>query len=42
MGQTPYYLVEDFRDREKVVKAQYIYTRVGDSNTDINKGADIN
>ena len=39
---TPYYLVEDFRDREKVVKAQYIYTRVGDSNTDINKGADIN
>lgn len=41
-NNTPYYLVESYKDREKVVMAQYIYTRIGDTNTDINKGADIN
>lgn len=41
-NDTPYYLIEDYRDKQKVVRAQYIYTRVGDTNTDITKGADIN
>lgn len=41
-NDTPYYLVEDYREQNKLVKSQYIYTRVGDTNTDIDKGADIN
>jgi len=39
---TPYYLTENFRDKDKEVKANYIYTRVGDTNTDIHKSADCN
>lgn len=45
---TPYFLVEDYADKKaehhtsKTVKANYIYTRVGDNNTDIVKSADIN
>jgi len=39
---TPYYLTENFRDKDKEVKANYIYTRVGDTNTDIDKSADCN
>lgn len=39
---TPYFLIEDFRDQDRVVRAHYIYTRVGDNNTDIDKSADIN
>lgn len=37
----PYYLTEDFIDNGKVVKANYIYTRIQDTNTPINKSADI-
>lgn len=37
----PYYLIEDYRDQEKVVKANYIYTRSNDTNTPINRSADI-
>lgn len=39
---TPYFLTEDFRDGARTVRANYIYTRVGDTNTDIDKSADIN
>ena len=39
---TPYFLVEDFRDAGRNVRANHIYTRVGDTNTDIDKSADIN
>lgn len=39
--RTPYYLTKDYTDRGKIVKSNYIYTRVGESNTDINKSADI-
>lgn len=39
---TPYYLVQDYKEQNRTVRAQYIYTRVGDTNTDIDKGADIN
>ncbi|OLN31701.1 ATP-binding protein [Desulfosporosinus metallidurans] len=42
---TPYYLIEDFHDKERkdrVVRANYIYTRVSDTNTDIDKSADHN
>lgn len=38
----PYYLIEDFKCQGKVVKANYIYTRVNDTNTPIDKSADIN
>lgn len=36
----PYYLSEDYRDREKIVKANFIYTRIQDTNTPIDKSAD--
>ncbi|WP_164984981.1 ATP-binding protein [Ammoniphilus sp. CFH 90114] len=39
---TPYYLTEDYDFQGRRVRANYIYTRVGDTNTDINKSADIN
>lgn len=41
-NDTPYYLIEDYKEQNRTVRAQYIYTRVGDTNTDIDKGADIN
>jgi len=37
----PYYLTENFRDQDKLVRANYIYTRIMDNNTDINKSADL-
>lgn len=42
----PYYLTEDYKDKtndnkEKVVRANYIYTRINDTNTPIDKSADI-
>lgn len=37
----PYYLTEDFADRGRKVKANFIYTRVIDTNTPIDKSADI-
>ena len=42
----PFYLAQDFKGQEnnhpsgRIVKANYIYTRVGDSNTPIDKSAD--
>ncbi|RMA90901.1 AlbA family DNA-binding domain-containing protein [Priestia megaterium] len=39
---TPYYLTSDYRDKDRLVRANYIYTRVRDTNTDINKSADVN
>ncbi|GAB3840893.1 AlbA family DNA-binding domain-containing protein [Hymenobacter jeollabukensis] len=37
----PYWLTEDYSgDKGKVVRAQYIYTRVGDTNTPMTKAAD--
>ena len=39
---TPYFLVEDYKDGVRTVRANHIYTRVSDTNTDIDKSADIN
>ncbi|OKP86310.1 hypothetical protein A3842_06645 [Paenibacillus sp. P3E] len=39
---TPYFLTEEFSDSGRKVRANHIYTRVGDTNTDIDKSADIN
>lgn len=39
---TPYFLIEDFKDIGRTVRAYHIYTRVCDTNTDIDKSADIN
>jgi len=44
--QKPYYLTENYNDKlekekEKVVLANHIYTRINDKNTPINKSADI-
>ena len=37
----PYYLAQDYRDNDKIVKANFIYTRTNDTNTPIDKSADI-
>jgi hypothetical protein len=39
---TPYFITEDYEDQKRRVRANYIYTRIGDTNTDIDKSADIN
>ncbi|MBT2763381.1 ATP-binding protein [Paenibacillus sp. ISL-20] len=39
---TPYFLTEDFPNVGRRVRANHIYTRVSDTNTDIDKSADIN
>ena len=39
---TPYFLTENFSDKGRKVRANHVYTRVGDTNTDIDKSADIN
>lgn len=39
--KTPYFLAEKFRDRDKEIRAGYIYTRVGDTNTPIDSMADM-
>ena len=39
--KTPYFIVESFRDRDKEIRAGYIYTRVGDTNTPIDSLADM-
>lgn len=36
----PYFLSEDYRDRGKCVRANYIYSRVNDGNTPIDKSTD--
>ena len=38
---TPYFLLEDYRDRAELVKKYSIYTRVGDTNTSKDSIADI-
>lgn len=37
----PYFLTKDYNDKEKNVKANYIYSRTNDTNTPIDKSADI-
>lgn len=37
----PYYLTFDIKDKGKCVRANFIYTRVVDTNTPINKSADL-
>ncbi|MFP3392419.1 helix-turn-helix domain-containing protein [Brevibacillus sp. SIMBA_040] len=39
---TPYFLTDRYSDGNRTVPANHIYTRVGDTNTDIDKSADIN
>ncbi|MGO4548102.1 ATP-binding protein [Paenibacillus sp. 2TAB23] len=39
---TPYFLTDRYSDGNKTVRSNHIYTRVGDTNTDIDKSADIN
>lgn len=39
--EKPYYLLNDYSDGEKHVKANYIYTRTIDRNTPIDRSADI-
>jgi len=38
----PYSIMEDYKDQDKIVRANYIYTRIQDTNTPINKSADFN
>lgn len=38
----PYSITEDYKDQGKIVRANYIYTRIQDTNTPINKSADFN
>ena len=37
----PYYLTEDYRDKDKNVRANFIYSRTNDTNTPIDKSADV-
>ncbi|WP_022826296.1 AlbA family DNA-binding domain-containing protein [Hymenobacter norwichensis] len=37
----PYLLTEDYLDKGRKIKAQYVYTRVGDSNTPQNQSAEL-
>ena len=39
--KTPFFLSENFRDNNKEVRAGYIYTRIGDTNTAIDAIADM-
>ncbi|WP_151736748.1 AlbA family DNA-binding domain-containing protein ['Paenibacillus yunnanensis' Narsing Rao et al. 2020] len=39
---TPYFLTDRYSDGNRTVRANHIYTRVGDTNTDIDRSADIN
>lgn len=40
-SQKPYYLRKDYKEQDKTVRANYIYTRNIDTNTPINLSADI-
>jgi len=42
LPEKPYYLANPYRDREKEVRANHIYSRTNDTNTPIDKSADIN
>ncbi|MEZ4889147.1 MAG: ATP-binding protein [Crocinitomicaceae bacterium] len=37
----PYYLTEDYRDKDKNVRANFIYSRTNDTNTPIDKSTDV-
>lgn len=37
----PYYLTKDYRDKDKNVRANFIYSRTNDTNTPIDKSADV-
>lgn len=37
----PYVLTKDYQDKGRNIKAQFVYTRVGDSNTPQNQSADL-
>lgn len=37
----PYYLTSDYRDKDKIVKANHIYTRIVDTNTPMNSSVDL-
>lgn len=39
---TPYYLNEKYSDAKYTIRPNYIYTRIKDTNTPINKSADVN
>lgn len=39
---TPYYLTEKYSNGSRTIRANHIYTRINDTNTDIDKSADIN
>jgi len=41
-SNTPFYLSESFSDGKRTVRANFIYTRINDTNTDIDKTADVN
>ena len=40
-SKTPFFLLEKERDRDREVRAGYIYTRIGDTNTPIDSIADL-
>lgn len=40
-AKTPFFIVENFRDKDKEIRAGYIYTRIGDTNTAIDSIADL-
>lgn len=40
--ETPYYVTNEYKEAGRIVRANFIYTRVGDTNTDIDKSADAN
>ena len=40
-AKTPYFLIENFRDKNKEIRAGYIYTRIGDTNTAVDSIADL-
>lgn len=40
-AKTPFFLIENFRDKDKEIRAGYIYTRNGDTNTAIDSIADL-
>lgn len=39
--KTPFFLIENFRDRDKELRAGYIYSRIGDTNTAVDSFADM-
>lgn len=40
--QTPFFIIDKYPDGKRTVRPYFIYTRIGDTNTSIDKSADIN